>query len=168
MSVAKFFALGVVLAASTTAVHADETVTSTAQYSVPVPTDLMIYAQFSIKNVKQSKEGNHVSFIYDLPTELVGPAPLTVALFGTIVPGSPLTLEGERGTGTCILSVDHQGAVCKIQYRNLNIDPSAVETYLKANVKDAAQLAGRLDVSARFIHEPVGIVSYPLTASPNP
>jgi hypothetical protein len=137
---------------------ADTPSTSSGTYTVPVKPALRPYATYDISDLAATSANGVFTLAYTIPEEFTGVDNQVVSFTGTDTPHALMTLTGTHGTASCLRA---QGEMtCLMQMANLQIDPVAVATYLKANAKSPEELAGRTQVDALFSGEPIGVVTF--------
>lgn len=136
--------------------------TYAGSYDVPVPPELAAAATFAVAEInwKVAADGS-VRLAYNLPLGLVGTA-IRVDFVGTLDPATQqATLSGRAGTSVC--AVTPTIVTCNEAMQGLL--PIAGDLGTVASIA-AADFAGpaqqRVDVAARFIGDPIGILKIDL------
>ena len=132
-------------------------------YFVPVPDELVDYADFAIGVIEVRMRGSELELRYDLPALLVGETrgvsfrgELTRAARGE---PSQFVLEGDDGRATCAA----QDGIwrCDEVLRDVQPDLSKIEQELADLTEPEA--AGRRAVAERFAVDPIGVLSFDMT-----
>lgn len=134
----------------------------TGAYDVPVPAELAAAATYATADIHWTMQDGMARLEYDLPQGLVGSL-VHVEFAG---PFDPQTnkgmLTGEAGTAEC--TVTATGVSCFERMPGIlpiNADMALIEQIAKQEYPGPAQ--HRIDVTQRFIGDPIGIVRFDLS-----
>lgn len=132
-----------------------------ALYRVPVEDapELKVAAEYEIRLKKSYPEHQDV-LEYELPVELVGRRERVQ--LNQVASGFPGLLKYTGAQGVAICFEEAGTFVCSIKYKDLEIDPMAVEQTVRRMNSDPLKAANRLQVARRFAGEPQGILRYRL------
>ena len=125
-----------------------------AHYSVPAASELGPSATYAVTSrVDWKVEGNTASIRYWLPAELVGDEHQGVALKGFWnAEAKVFELAGTMGSARC--RADATLLHCDEQLPGIHVDLAAVQK----RIASAPDGATRLEVSRRFIGDPIGVL----------
>lgn len=130
-------------------------------YDVPVPPELAAAATYAAPEVHWTVANGQARLEYDLPVGLVG-GHIEVAFVGSFDPNADKQhLAGPAGTAECTLTA--KNVSCFEVMRGLLpivADMSLVEAAAKQDY--AGPIQDRIDVTQRFIGDPLGIVRFEL------
>lgn len=132
--------------------------TYAATYEVPVPVDLSAAATYEVPEVNWSIDSNgSVQLEYELPMGLVGTS-IQVMLEGRFDAAThTAALSGEAGTADCTISTSAVACSEKLlELAPIETDLTVVRELAASEFAGPAQQ--RLDVTARFSADPIGIV----------
>ena len=125
-----------------------------AHYTVPVASDLGDSATYPVTSrVLWKVENDNATLRYRLPADLVGDDSQGISMTGPWnAETSVFDLAGAMGTAHC--RADEAMLHCEEELPGIHVDLAAVERRL-ANAPDQA---ARLEVSRRFIGDPIGVL----------
>ena len=136
-------------------VESDLTGTVKGTYTVPMADPAAsAVASFPVTVKVQQLRSGAVRMHYTLPAELVG-VPQSVDFTG---PANGSVMTGSAGTAQCSSSPSE--TVCNERLPGTRVDTALVKTAVDSMTASAAEKALRLDVSAKFSIDPIGIVRF--------
>lgn len=129
-------------------------------YVVPVDDPaLEPYATYPMNNLMFARDDQGRAVLeYDLPVGLVGHDDESVRFRGRPSSQGPWEMKGNRGDMTCDVAATDL-LDCSVVYKNIEIDPAGVESFLTSLDLPAEALAARRDVAMRFMNDPLGVVT---------
>lgn len=131
-----------------------------SSYTVPVKDELTEYAKFEIRDLKVTLDKADLKLAYQLPKELVGANPQTLAFAGTIPNCTdPIELKGKNVTSKC--TREGIKITCDVKSQNLKGSGSKARRFVEKKYK-GEEAAKRTLVAAAFSTEPIGKITYDL------
>ncbi len=132
-------------------------------YEVPVGAELAAAALYDVPIVEWTVEGGVAKLEYDLPLGLVGKA-IKLEFLGPAGASAPTgALTGAPGTADC--TVDGAAISCLEKMAGLlPLEPDYAVVEQLAKVEYTGPVADRIDVTKRFVSDPIGIIHFDLGA----
>lgn len=125
-------------------------------YQVPVAEELKSFADFKITGKTTINAQGLRVIDYKLPEELTGSGYGSIVLTEKRVHSLDTIFKGDLGKALC---KEEQGELnCHVEYEDLNIDMTAVESFINTKFQDPTERMNRLEVAKIFSGEPVGIL----------